>query len=319
MRTAHERQEDEGAAGTEQDGMRRVAFYRSRQGGSRRHHQGDPADLEEPQQDQVGQEDVARGLVHDAVDGEEGRPVRRLGPGPRRVSQGVERSGPEYLGSIVVGVDVVAHHLALGGVGVHVATEERRREQQRDRPDHDDEHDLLHREARPAPQGAEQAQPDPGEQDEPTEDERERRRGRQRRAAAGAAEESSRHTEEPRSREVGLERGPAQDGADSDGGGAERAQNGRAGQTAARGPVPARRRGGPPVSWSRGVACLGSRAPSGSLTRAAGRAPARSHRNRHRTAVILSQMESAGVAPSGSSRGPPAALGESQPRPSSTR
>ncbi len=66
---------------------------------------------------------------------------------------------------------MVAHHLALSGIGVDVATEERRGEQKGDRPDHHDEHHSLDREARPATQATEQAQPDTGEQDEPAEDE----------------------------------------------------------------------------------------------------------------------------------------------------
>ena len=60
----------------------------------------------------------------------------------------------------------MAHHLALPGIAVHVAAEERRCEEQGDGPDGDDEHYPLHRDPGAA-EVAEESQPHPAEQDKP--------------------------------------------------------------------------------------------------------------------------------------------------------
>ena len=213
---ADQRQQHKGRARPDQDGMGRIVFERPGQRRRGGHDHGDAGDLQQPQQDEVGQDLVARSLVEQAVDAQEGRPVGRLGARPHRVGHLVERRRPEHLGPVGVGVDVVAHHLALRGVGVDVAAEERRCEEQRDGPDRHDEHDTLDREAVVAVEVAEEAEPHPAEEDEPTEDERERRDGRERAVRAERTEGSARHAEEPGAGEVGLEGLAAEHGSNDD-------------------------------------------------------------------------------------------------------
>ena len=164
-----------------------------------------PADLQQAQEDQVRQDLVARSLVEQAVHAQEGRTVGRLRPRPHCVGHLVERRRPEHLGPVGVRVDVVAHHLALRGVGVDVAAEERRCEEERHGPDRHDEHDALDRETVVAVQVTEEAEPHPAEEDQPAEHQRERGDGRERAVGAEGTEGPSRHAEEPCTGQVGLE------------------------------------------------------------------------------------------------------------------
>ena len=196
--------------------MGRVVFERAgkeRRGGD---HQRDACDLEQAEQDQVGQDLVARALIDDSVDGQEGRAVGRLGPRPDRVGQRVERCRPEHVGPVGIRVDVMADHLALCGIGVDVPAEQRRCQQERHRPDRHDQHDALDRESLVASQVPEEADPDPGQEDEAAEHERQRGDGRPRVVRAERAEQPTRHPEEPCTREVGLERLATEDGPGDD-------------------------------------------------------------------------------------------------------
>ena len=114
--------------------MGRISFQRSGQRGRGRRHQADAGQGEQPQQHEVGQDLVARGLVEHAVGRQERGPVGRLGVRPDGVRHFVERRGPEDARPVRVRVDVMADHLALRGVGVDVATEEGRRQPAAARP-----------------------------------------------------------------------------------------------------------------------------------------------------------------------------------------
>ncbi len=240
MGACHQGQQHEGRSGTEQDGVRRVAFERAGDGGGGGHHQRKAGDLEQAEQDQVGEDLVARGLVEQAVRRQEGGPVGRFGPRPHGVGHGVEGRGAEHLGPVGVRVDVMAHHLALRGVGVDVAAEERWSEQQREGPDRDHQHDTLHREAVVAVEVTEEPEPDAGEEDEPSKDKRKGGDGRQRGVGAERTEEPSWHPEEPGAREVGLEGLTTEDGTDDDGRRASEPQQRSAGHAQ---PKPRLRRG----------------------------------------------------------------------------
>ena len=146
-----------------------VVFERPGQSRGGRHDHGEARNLQQPEKDQVGQDLVARSLVEQTVHAQEGRAVGRLRSRPHRVGHLVERRRPEHFGPVGVGVDVVAHHLALSRVGVDVPAEERRREEQRHGPDRHDEHDPFDRESVVPVQVAEKAEPHPGEEDEASE------------------------------------------------------------------------------------------------------------------------------------------------------
>ena len=73
--------------------------------------------------------------------------------------------GAQRARTVVVRVDVVAHHFALGGVGEHVAAEQRGHDHQRHQPQGQHVGQLLDGDVGPRPQRAVQAEPDPHEED----------------------------------------------------------------------------------------------------------------------------------------------------------
>ena len=201
-----------------------VAFHRACQGWRRCRDHRDPGDFEEAQEYQVHQEHVARGLVDDAVDAQEGGSVRRFGARPEGVAEIVEGGRAQDIRTVGVRIDVVAHHFALRGVGIDVAAEERRRQHQGKGPDHDDEHHPLNRESRMGPQQSKQAHPDPREKNQPSEDEREGDNGWHGVVRCGRAEQATGHAEEPRARQMGLEGLTAEHGPHDQGGRPDRTE-----------------------------------------------------------------------------------------------
>ena len=123
---------------------------------------------------------------------------------------------------------MVAHHLALCGVGVDVPAEQRGCDEQRHGPDRDHEHDALDREAAVPVQVTEETDPHAGEEDEPPEHQRQGGDRRQRVVGRGRTEQAAGHAEEPRSRKVGLEGLATEDGAHDDGRGTDEPQHGSA-------------------------------------------------------------------------------------------
>ena len=74
MGAPDQREQDQGRSGAQEHGLGRIAFERPgqrRRGGD---DHGEPADLEEAEQDEVRQDLVPRGLVDQAVD------LRKVGP-----------------------------------------------------------------------------------------------------------------------------------------------------------------------------------------------------------------------------------------------
>ena len=124
--------------------------------------------------------------------------------------------GPRAEGAraVVVRVDVVAHHFALGGVREHVAAEERGHHHQRDEPEGQHVGQVLDGHARAGAQGPIQAEPDPHEEDHSPVDGDDAGKEEPGRAGAGGAEEpGAAHLElEGRARE----RGADADGQDGD-------------------------------------------------------------------------------------------------------
>ena len=261
----------------------------------------DAGDLQQAQQHQVGQDLVARNLVHDAVGAQEGGSVGRLGARPDGIRHAVEGGRPENAGPVGVRVDVVAHHLALCRVRVDVSAEEGRREEQRHGPDEHDQHDATDGEARTPVEVSEKAHPDAGEEDEAAEHEGERADGRQAVGRSERTEQAAGHAEEPRPGQMRLERRPAQDRPHHDRRRAGEAEDDRASQVQAR----SRRRARAPTSGSviglRVTVSLGasSRIGANSLSWRP-RSASAGRRNRHGTALILSQRGAFREGPNGS-------------------
>ena len=136
--------------------------------GMARHGQGQACMyFEEPQENEVGEYPVAR-----HIGGALRQTQRNVGPrGTGYLSTPcrgmlLKGSRAEYAGPVHVGVDVVAHHLALPGVAVDVTTEHWRREENRDGPDHDDADNATYRHALMRTQLAEQTDPHSDHEDE---------------------------------------------------------------------------------------------------------------------------------------------------------
>ena len=148
---------------------------------------------------------------------QEERPVggRRVGPqrvDPRHVRPRAERARP-----VVVRVDVVAHHLALGGVGEHVPAEERRHHQERQDPQGQHVGQRADRHAAAGPQRLEEPEPDADEEDHAAVDGDDARQHQRGRRPVGLAEE-------PRAAHLELEGRARQRGADADGDDGDEAQ-----------------------------------------------------------------------------------------------
>ena len=177
--------------------------------------------------DAVGDERDARHRLqseqHDrdqrVVEAERGRPprqhqeertVRGGGVEPQAVDGVGVGTRPERSRPVVVRVDVVAHHLALGGVGEDVAAEQRRHGEERQEPENQHPGQRPHRHARTGPQGLEETEPHPDEEDHAAVDgdhtgEHERRGG------------PVAHAEEPGASHLELEGRARQGGAEADG------------------------------------------------------------------------------------------------------
>ena len=126
--------------------------------------------------------------------------------------------------AVVVGVDVVAHHFALGRVGVDVLAEQRGHEQEGDDPEGQHAGQGADGRPRAVAQRLDQAEPDPDEQDHAAVDRHDA--GQQQEGLARVA--LARVAEEPRPRQLGLERRARQGGADTDRHDGEEAQKGGA-------------------------------------------------------------------------------------------
>ena len=147
VRPPDERGQDEGTPGAEEHGAGGISAPPAGQGGRGRHDECETGHLQEPQQHDVGQDLMARCVVQQPVDRQERRTVGRRGIGPDGIGHGAERRRPEHAGSVDIGVDVVADHLSLPGVAVHVPAEQRRCQQEGQGPDDNDHHHSSHGDA----------------------------------------------------------------------------------------------------------------------------------------------------------------------------
>ena len=168
------------------------------------------------------------------VEAERGRPARQheeerpVGGGrvePERVDAGHVGTRAERARAVVVRVDVVAHHLALGRVGEHVAAEERGHRQQREDPQGEHVGQGPDRHAGPRPQRLVQAEPDAHEQHHAAVDGDHARQHQRVRRPVGLAEEPSAAHPSPE-----LEGRARQRGADADGEDGDEAEQRRAAQ-----------------------------------------------------------------------------------------
>ena len=94
------------------------------------------------------------------------RPVGHGRVQPEVVHQRHRRGCAQDAGAVVVRADVVAHHLALGGVAVDVLAEQRGRQEQRHDPQRQHHHELPDRHPLHLRERADQAVPDAHEQHE---------------------------------------------------------------------------------------------------------------------------------------------------------
>ena len=154
---------------------------------------------------------------------QEHRAVGRRGVAPQGVDRGRVRVVAELEGPVQVRVHVVADHLALGGVGVGVTTEQRGDDQDGQRPQGEHAHHGLEGHATAAAVETGHAPPDAHEQEEPAVD------GGQREVDAPAAGRGRRGlAEEPDAGHLELEGRARHGGTDGDGQDGHEAEQGRA-------------------------------------------------------------------------------------------
>ena len=194
----------------EDEGGRGIAAERA---GELGHAVGDERDASHRLQPQQQDRDQR------VVQAERGRPARQhqeegtVGGGgvePEAVDRRHVGTRPERPRPVVVRVDVVAHHLALGGVGEHVAAEQRRHGEEREEPEDQHPRQWPYRHAGAGPQGLEETEPDADEEDHAAVDGDDA--GQHERGGGPVA-----HTEEPGSPHLELEGRAGQRGAEADG------------------------------------------------------------------------------------------------------
>ena len=148
------------------EGVGRISAQAPSQRRDRQGHEPDADHGHEPQERQVDQLVMVRGTGEQSVGLHEQRPVGHGRVQPQVVDQRHRRGRAEDAGAVVVRADVVAHHLALGGVAVDVPAEQRRRQEQRHDPQCQHHHELADRHPLHLRERADQAVPDAHEQHE---------------------------------------------------------------------------------------------------------------------------------------------------------
>ena len=154
---------------------------------------------------------------------QEERAVGGGGVQPEAVDRRDVGSRAEGARTVVVRVDVAAHQLALGGVGEHVAAEERGHHHERHQPEGQHVGQLLDGHAGPGAQRSIQTEPDPDEEDHSPVDGDDAGKEEPGRARAGRAEE-------PGAAHLELEGRARERGADADGQDGDEAEDGRLAQ-----------------------------------------------------------------------------------------
>ena len=162
---AHQGQQGQRVEDGEHERGARVAAERAGELGDAVGDQRKADDRLEPQQQDGDQRVMEAQRGRPAGEHEEERPVGSGGVDPegidpRRVGARAQRSRP-----VVVRVDVVAHHLALGRVGEHVPAEERGHDQERRQPQGEHVSQLADRDAGTSTQRLVQAEPHADEED----------------------------------------------------------------------------------------------------------------------------------------------------------
>ncbi len=138
---------------------------------------------------------------------------------PERVDGRDVRTGAEGARTVVVRVDVAAHHFALGGVREHVAAEERGHHHERHQPEGQHVDELLDGHARAGAQRPIKPEPDPHEEDHSPVDGNDAGEEEPGRVGAG-------RTEEPGAAHLELEGRTRERGADADGEDGDEAEDG---------------------------------------------------------------------------------------------
>ncbi len=235
VRAADKRGQRQRASGAQQNRLGRVASQGPGQGGRGRHDQGETRQFKQAEQHDVGQDLVPRRGRQGSIEGQEGGAVGRRRVRPHRGRHAAERRGAQDPGAVVVGIDVVTDHLALPGVAVDVPAEQRRSQHEGHGPNGHHEDDLPDWHAMVVPQVTQQADPDPGQQDEAAVDGEDGQERWVHRVGADGAEQSARHAEEPRAGQVRLEGDPAVEGAHGHRQGGNQSQGDGPAQTQCRG------------------------------------------------------------------------------------
>ena len=141
----------------------------------------------------------------EAVEHQEQRPIRCWGVAPEGVHRIDIGASPEGEGSIDVGIDVMAHHLTLGGIAEDISTEHWCGQEHGDEPEGQHGNKELDRDPRATTERLGQLQPDSEQEHETAVDQQETQHEQRLVARIGSGGGGGRNTEGPRPGHLELE------------------------------------------------------------------------------------------------------------------